>query len=161
MPLYTTLLAVEDEDGPLAGVIVVPALGERVWAAPGAGCFHDGRPCRVSTQSSMADAYVTTSSYSRWPDEALVAARRSFHEMRTWGDGYGYVLVATGRLDVMVDPVAEPYDLAAMPVILSEAGGRFTDLGGVERYDGGSGLATNGVLHDEVLALLATASPTA
>jgi histidinol-phosphatase len=60
----------------------------------------------------------------------------------------------------MVDPLAAPYDLAPMPLVLSEAGGRFTDLTGVERYDGGSGLATNGTLHDEVLALLATTSPT-
>jgi histidinol phosphatase-like enzyme (inositol monophosphatase family) len=154
VPLYTTLLAVEDETGPLVGVIVVPAFGERVWAATGAGCFHDGRPCRVSTQGSLADAYITTSSYSRWPDDALIAASHTFAEMRTWGDGYGYLLVATGRMDVMVDPVAEPYDLAAMPVIIGEAGGRFTDLGGTERYDGGSGVATNGVLHDDVLAVL-------
>jgi histidinol phosphatase-like enzyme (inositol monophosphatase family) len=154
VPLYTTLLAVEDESGPLAGVIVVPALGERVWAAAGQGCFHDGRPCHVSPQASMSDAYVTTSSYSRWSDDALVAARGAFAEMRTWGDGYGYLLVATGRIDVMVDPVAEPYDLAPMPVIIGEAGGRFTDLAGAPRYDGGSGVATNGILHDDVLALL-------
>jgi histidinol-phosphatase len=74
--------------------------------------------------------------------------------MRTWGDGYGYLLVATGRMDVMVDPQVEPYDVAAMPVVLTEAGGRFTDLAGREGYAGGSGLATNGLLHDEVLALL-------
>jgi fructose-1,6-bisphosphatase/inositol monophosphatase family enzyme len=80
-------------------------------------------------------------------------------QLRTWGDGYGYALVATGRADAMVDPEAAPYDLAPMPLILAEAGGRFTDLAGDERYDGGSGLATNGALHDEVLALL-TATPT-
>jgi histidinol-phosphatase len=154
VPLYTTLLAVEDETGPLAGVIVVPALGERVWAATDAGCFHDGRPCRVSTQASLADAYLTTSSYSHWTEGALLAAHRSGAALRTWGDGYGYLLVATGRMDVMVDPVVEPYDVAAMPVIIGEAGGRFTDDRGRAGYDGGSGVATNGVLHDDVLALL-------
>jgi histidinol-phosphatase len=154
VPLYTTLLAVEDETGPLAGVIVVPALSERVWAERGAGCFHDGRPCRVSAVSSVEDAYLTTSSYSHWPEDALVAVRRSGAAMRTWGDGYGYLLVATGRMDAMVDPVVEPYDVAAMPVIISEAGGRFTDTSGAVRYDGGSGVATNGLLHDEVLSLL-------
>jgi histidinol-phosphatase len=154
VPLYTTLLAVEDETGPLAGVIVVPALGERVWAATGAGCFHDGRPCRVSAQANLGDAYLTTSSYSHWSEDALVAAHRSGAALRTWGDGYGYLLVATGRMDVMVDPVVEPYDVAAMPVILGEAGGRFTDAAGRDGYDGGSGVATNGLLHDDVLALL-------
>jgi histidinol-phosphatase len=154
VPLYTTLLAVEDETGPLAGVIVVPALTERVWASTGGGCFHDGSPCRVSAQASLSGAYLTTSSYSHWPEDALLAAHRSGAALRTWGDGYGYLLVATGRMDVMVDPEAEPYDLAAMPVIIGEAGGRFTDRTGAARYDGGSGVATNGVLHDDVLALL-------
>jgi histidinol-phosphatase len=76
--------------------------------------------------------------------------------MRTWGDGYGYALVATGRVEVMVDPIAARWDLAAMPVILGEAGGRFTDLSGSARTDGGSGLATNGTLHDAMLELLRT-----
>jgi histidinol-phosphatase len=75
--------------------------------------------------------------------------------MRTWGDGYGYLLVATGRMDAMVDPIVAPYDVGPMPVILAEAGGRFTDLAGNDGYAGGSGVATNGILHDEVLALLA------
>jgi histidinol phosphatase-like enzyme (inositol monophosphatase family) len=153
VPLYTTLLAVEDEGGPLAGVIVVPALGERVWAGRGEGCFHDGRACRVSTTASLDAAYLSTSSYSHWPEEALLAARRSGASLRTWGDGYGYLLVATGRIDVMVDPAVAPYDVAAMPVILGEAGGRFSDLAGGAGYDGGSGLASNGVLHQAALDL--------
>jgi histidinol-phosphatase len=154
VPLYSTLLAVEDEHGVAAGVIVVPALDEIVWAGRGLGCFHDGRACRVSATADVADAYLTTSSYSHWPEPALLAARRSGMAMRTWGDGYGYLLVATGRMDAMVDPEVSPYDVAAMPVVLAEAGGRFTDLQGRDGYDGGSGLATNGVLHDEVRALL-------
>jgi histidinol-phosphatase len=161
VPLYTTLLAVEDEHGLAAGVIVMPALDEVVWAGRGRGCWHDGAPAAVSTTADLADGYLTTSGYSHWPEDMLLAVRRSGLQMRTWGDGYGYALVATGRMDAMVDPIAAPYDLAPMPLVLAEAGGRFTDLTGVERYDGGSGLATNGTLHDEVLALLATTSPTA
>ena len=160
VPLYTTLLAVEDEHGLAAGVIVMPALDEVVWAGRGRGAWHDGRPATVSRTESLAEGYLTTSGYSHWPEEMLLAVRRSGLQMRTWGDGYGYALVATGRMDVMVDPSAQPYDLAPMPLIVAEAGGRFTDLGGVQRYDGGSGLATNGVLHDEVLGLLTT-NPTA
>ena len=154
VPLYTTLLAVEDEHGVAAGAIVVPALAEAVWAGRGLGCFHDGRPCTVSDTAAVADAYLTTSSYSHWPEPALLNVRRSGMALRTWGDGYGYLLVATGRMDVMVDPEVAPYDVAAMPVILAEAGGRFTDLDGRDGYAGGSGIATNAVLHDEVLALL-------
>jgi histidinol-phosphatase len=154
VPLYTTLLAVEDEHGVAAGVIVVPALQERVWAGRGLGCFHDGRPCRVSSVDRVDEAYLTTSGYSYWPEPMLLAAQRSGMTMRTWGDGYGYLLVATGRVDVMVDPTVRPYDIAAMPVILEEAGGRFTALDGREGYDHGSGVATNGVLHDAVLGLL-------
>lgn len=154
VPLYTTLLAVEDEHGIAAGVIVVPALDEVVWAGRGRGCFHDGRPCRVSSVTSFEEAYLTTSSYSLWPEAMLLAVRRSGMTMRTWGDGYGYLLVATGRMEVMVDPVVEPYDIAAMPVVLTEAGGRFTDLSGNPGFAGGSGVASNGALHDDVLTLL-------
>jgi histidinol-phosphatase len=154
VPLYTTLLAVEDEHGVAAGAIVVPALGEAVWAGRGLGCFSEKGPCRVSDVATFDGAYLTTSSYSHWPEEALLAVRRSGMTMRTWGDGYGYLLVATGRMDVMVDTEVAPYDVAAMPIVLAEAGGRFTDLAGNEGYAGGSGVATNGLLHDEVLALL-------
>jgi histidinol-phosphatase len=156
VPLYTTLLAVEDEHGVAAGAIVVPALDEAVWAGRGLGCFHDGRRCQVSATTDVAGAYLTTSGYSHWPEDALLAVRRSGMTMRTWGDGYGYLLVATGRMEVMVDPAVSPYDVAPMPVVLAEAGGRFTDLAGNEGYAGGSGLATNGLLHAEVLALLAS-----
>lgn len=154
VPLYTTLLAVEDEHGVAAGVIVVPALGEAVWAGRGLGCFHDGRLCSVSAVTALDEAYLTTSSYSHWPEEGLLAVRRSGMHMRTWGDGYGYLLVATGRVEAMVDPEVATYDVAPMPVILAEAGGRFTDLAGNDGHSGGSGLATNGVLHGELLQLL-------
>ena len=75
-------------------------------------------------------------------------------QMRTWGDAYGYALVATGRVDVMVDPIAAVWDVAPMTVIIPEAGGRFTDLSGTARADGGSGVASNGLLHEAVLPLL-------
>jgi fructose-1,6-bisphosphatase/inositol monophosphatase family enzyme len=83
-----------------------------------------------------------------------MAARASGMFLRTWGDGYGYALVATGRVEAMVDPVAAPWDVAAMPIIIGEAGGRFTDFAGSPTIDGGNGLATNGRLHDEVLQVV-------
>ena len=154
VPLYTNLVAVDDEHGPAVGVINMPALGETVYAGRDLGCFCNDTPARVSDRTALPGGYLTTSGFDYWDDDVLLAIRHSGLQMRTWGDGYGYALVATGRVDVMVDPVAGAWDLAPMPVIIGEAGGRFTDLGGAERIDGGSGVASNGRVHDEVLALL-------
>ncbi len=155
VPLYSTLLALHDGDGPALGVIGLPALGQVVYAGRGLGCWSDGRPARVSDTTTLDGAYLTTSGYNHWPDPALLAVKHAGCKLRTWGDGYGYALVATGRADAMVDPVVELYDVAAMPVILTEAGGRFTTLDGREDADGGSGVATNGRVHDQLLRLLA------
>ena len=154
VPLYATLVAFEDEHGPALGVIELPALGETIYAGRGLGCFCNGTPARVSDRDSIRGSYLTTSGFDYWAEKALAAVRASGMFMRTWGDGYGYALVATGRVEAMVDPVAAAWDVAAMPVIIGEAGGKFTDFAGVTRLDGGSGLATNGRLHDEVLELV-------
>jgi len=154
VPLYSNLLAVEDAHGIAIGVINIPALGETVWAGRGLGCFCNGEPARVSTLADPAEAYVSTSGFTPWSDAAILALQRSGAKMRTWGDGYGYVLVATGRIDAMVDPIAELYDLAPMPVILAEAGGRFTSLDGDDGPGHGHGLASNGLVHDALLATL-------
>jgi histidinol-phosphatase len=102
----------------------------------------------------MGRAYLSSSGFESWDPAALLRVRQAGAALRTWGDGYGYLLVAAGRVDVMVDPTAERYDLAAMPVILSECGGRFSDVSGSPTTTGGSAVASNGRLHDEVLALL-------
>ncbi len=154
VPLYSNLLALEDEHGIAVGVINIPALGETVWAGRGRGCWCNGEPARVRACEDIAAAYVTTSGLGPWSDEAILALQQSGASLRTWGDGYGYVLVATGRVDAMVDPIAELYDLAPMPVILAEAGGRFTSLEGEEGPDRGSGIASSGPLHDALLGLL-------
>jgi histidinol phosphatase-like enzyme (inositol monophosphatase family) len=154
--LYSNLLALEDEHGIALGVINVPALGETVYAARGLGCYCNGVPARVSERSELSESYLSTSSFGEWDETVLLGVRRAGLELRTWGDGYGYALVATGRLDAMADVWAQPYDVAAMPVIISEAGGRFTDWRGVPGYEGGSGLASNGRIHDELLKLLAS-----
>ena len=155
VPLYSNLLAMSDAGGSALGVINIPALDEIVYAARGLGCHHNGAPCRVSTTPTLDGAYVSTSGFGYWPRAALDRVLDSSCFLRTWGDGYGYFLVATGRIDAMVDPVVNTYDIAPMSVILAEAGGRFSDFTGVDRADGGSGVATNGHLHDALLALLA------
>jgi histidinol phosphatase-like enzyme (inositol monophosphatase family) len=154
VPLYSTLLAFEDEHGSAIGVIDLPALGETVYAGRGLGCFCNGTPATVSRRDRLRGSYLTTSGFDYWTEHALAAVRASGLFMRTWGDGYGYALVATGRVEAMVDPIAAAWDVAAMPVIIGEAGGAFTDFAGATRVDGGSGLATNGALHAEVLELV-------
>ena len=162
VPLYSNLLAVEDEHGWAVGVINLPALDECVYAGRGLGCFQDDRrgtrrPAHVGTRSQQP--LFTASGYTHWDEDALLAVKRAGWTLRTWGDGYGYALVATGRADAMVDPAANLWDVAPMPVILGEAGGRFTTVDGAElRTDtdpsSASGVATNGVGHDDLLALL-------
>jgi histidinol phosphatase-like enzyme (inositol monophosphatase family) len=154
VPLYCTLLAYDDEHGPAIGVIDLPALGETVYAGRGLGCFCNDEPAHVSDRTHLWGSYLTTSGFDYWDERALTAARESGMYMRTWGDGYGYALVATGRCEAMVDPVAAPWDVAAMPVIIGEAGGRFSDFNDVVTIDGGTGLATNGRLHGEVLDIV-------
>ena len=154
VPLYSNLMALEDEHGIAVGVINLPALGETVWAGRGLGAWSERGPARVSEHGELAGAYVMSSSLSHWPPGRVAALEAAGALLRTWGDGYGYALVATGRVAAMVDPVVEPYDIGPMPVILQEAGGRFTDLAGGEGIDGGSGVATNGHLHGELLAVL-------
>ncbi len=154
VPLYSTLLALDDEHGPAVGVIVLPAAGRAVYAGRGRGCWEDGVPARVSTTDSLDATWLNASSYSHWDDGALLAVKHAVRSLRTWGDGFGYALVATGRADAMVDPTVERYDVAPMPVILAEAGGRFTSVDGRADAGEGSGVATNGLIHDDLLALL-------
>jgi histidinol phosphatase-like enzyme (inositol monophosphatase family) len=154
VPLYSTLLALDDEHGPAVGVIALPATGQAVYAGRGLGCWADGAPARVSTTAALDGAWLTASSYSHWEDPALLGVKHAGCHLRTWGDGYGYALVATGRMDAMVDPTVARYDIAAMPVVITEAGGRFTSIHGEPGAEGGSGVATNGLLHDDLLAVL-------
>lgn len=154
VPLYSNLLAIEDADGIGIGVINLPALGETVYAGRGLGCFLDGERVSVNDRDVVEGSYLTCSGLTRWEPEMFVAAKGAGLHIRTWGDGFGYALVATGRVEAMFDPIAELYDLAPMPVIMSEAGGRFTDSAGRPGPDGGSGLATNGQFHDELLRVL-------
>ena len=158
VPLYSNLLALEDAHGIAVGVINLPALGETVWAGRGLGCWSERGAEHVSTQQTMAGAYVASSSLTHWPPGRVAALESAGAILRTWGDGYGYALAATGRIAAMYDPQVEPYDVGPMPVIFAEAGGRFTDRLGTTRIDGGSGLGSNGHVHDELLALL-TATP--
>lgn len=156
VPLYGNLLALVDEHGPAVGVINLPALGETIWAGRGRGCFCNGVSCRVSGHASLDGAYAMTSGFGYWPDDALRAVLRSPVIFRTWGDAYGYALVATGRAEAMIDPLANPWDVAPMAVIIPEAGGRYSTFDGddgPEAWKTGSGVGTNGAVHDALIGL--------
>ncbi|MFN8533905.1 MAG: inositol monophosphatase family protein [Dehalococcoidia bacterium] len=149
VPLYAVLVAAEREGEIVAGAIYLPGLGELVDAGRGLGCRWNGRRCRVSTVERLEDAYLLGSSFKEAGrvDGLLAAAGTT----RTWGDGYGYALVATGRAEIMFDLGANLWDLAAPKICVEEAGGRFSDFDGATSAANGDGLATNGLLHQAAL----------
>ena len=169
VPLYATLLGCRHEGRGVIGVIAIPALEEMAWAVVGAGAWYARGgaapvPARVSRRTVLADSLVCSSDFTGFGEwsggRAAGATARDRLEAacglaRTWGDGYGYLLVATGRADVMIDPRLNAWDAAAVETVVSEAGGRFSDWQGLPRIDSGDGLATNGVVHEEVLRVLA------
>jgi histidinol phosphatase-like enzyme (inositol monophosphatase family) len=156
VPLYGTLIGVEVRGEPVVGVIHLPALGETVAAARGEGCTSNGRGCRVSAVDRLERGLLVVT------DERVARARSGAYDrlvartemQRTWADCYGYALVATGRAEVALDPIMNVWDCAALLPIVEEAGGRFTDWRGRRTIRGNEGVATNGLLHDEVLRLV-------
>jgi histidinol-phosphatase len=158
VPLWGTLIAVIDGTDVLAGAIFCPAVDELIAAAPGEGAWWNGARCSVSTVDRIDRATVLTSSDYGPGDEMRRDAWRelSYRALvsRTWGDCYGYLLVATGRADVMADPRMAVWDAAPLLPIIEEAGGVFTDWSGARTVFGRSAIATNAALADEVRALL-------
>jgi histidinol-phosphatase len=164
VPLYAVLIGIEVRGIPAVGVAHFPAVGETVAAAHGLGCRWwrgvDGTPApaSVSPVDSLPKSLALTTDFDRVQSSAVGPGwkelARSVELTRGWGDAYGHILVATGRADVMVDPVLSSWDAAPLLPIVREAGGRFTDLAGNETIHGGSGVSTNGRLHSEVLRVL-------
>jgi histidinol phosphatase-like enzyme (inositol monophosphatase family) len=158
VPLYGVLIALEEAGEAVLGVLHFPALGESVWAARGEGCWWDGRRARVSDVATLEEALVLTTD-----TEAFVGIERQHGwdrlraragTVRSWGDCYGYALVATGRAEAMLDPVLSPWDSAALLPVIEEAGGVFTDWEGARTHLGGSGVATSAALAAEVRLML-------
>lgn len=159
VPMWGTLVAVSEGDTVLAGAAFFPALEEMLVAAIGEGCWHNGARARVSGVSSLAEATVLTTDerFAATPARAegwrRLASRAAI--ARTWGDCYGYLLVATGRAEAMTDGIVARWDTAAVERCVTEAGGVFTDWNGVPTPFGGSAIATNGALAAEVRTVLA------
>jgi histidinol phosphatase-like enzyme (inositol monophosphatase family) len=159
VPLYANLLALLDGDRALLGIIHLPALNETVYAVRGEGCYCNGRRAQVSHVEQLQDAVLLASGLDAFGDKATAWQRlcSATYLQRTWGDAYGYALVATGRAEIMLDPVVALWDCAPLQVILEEAGGTFTDWHGNATIHAGEGIATNGRLLPQVLRTIAPA----
>jgi histidinol-phosphatase len=165
IPVWATLLALQDGEEITVGVVSAPALRRRWWAARGQGAFVDDglaagrRRIHVSAVRELGDAQLCFPGLDDWNgsrggiDGLLELARRCWRS-RGFGDFWSYMLVAEGAADVTCEPVVSLWDLAAPQVIVEEAGGRFTDLHGVRTADGGDAIATNGLLHEEVVTIV-------
>ncbi|MDB5102832.1 MAG: histidinol-phosphate phosphatase [Fibrobacteres bacterium] len=161
VPLFGTLLALLEKGKPIVGVISLPALGHVVHASAGGGCKLDGKPCSVSRIASIEESLLLDGSISTMErlghGSAWTALRTRAKLHRGWGDCYGHFLVATGRAEAMVDPIVSVWDVAPMAIILPEAGGRFSTIDGADTITGGSGISSNGLVHEEILKGMAKA----
>lgn len=162
VPVWASLVALQQDGVVTVGVVSAPALGRRWWAARGLGAFcRDDRGTRrlqVSAVARLADASVSYSSLTGWEEQGrldgLLQLSREVWRTRAYGDFWSHVMVAEGVVDASFEPEVSLWDLAPLQVVVEEAGGRFTDLAGTARPDGGSAVCSNGLLHDEVLARL-------
>lgn len=158
VPAFATLIALEEDGELVLGVASAPALGLRWWAARGLGAYRNGRPIRVSTVARLEDAHVCHGNLEGWVRtgqlERLAAVIADCWGSSGYGDFWMHLLVAEGAADAALEPTVEVWDLAAIKVIVEEAGGRLTNLEGVSSAAGGSALSSNGYLHAEILRRL-------
>lgn len=155
IPVWASLIALERDGVVVCGVASAPALGRRWWAARGEGAWRNGEPIHVSATERVAAATVSfaRSSLRHAPQQTRALVLAAAHGQQ-FGDFWAHMLVAEGAVDAAFEHTMEPWDCAAVQVIVEEAGGRFTNLAAEQRYDGGSAVSTNGLVHDEVLAAL-------
>jgi histidinol phosphatase-like enzyme (inositol monophosphatase family) len=162
VPTYAMLLALEVDGAPVLGAIHLPVVGQTLVGATGAGAWVDGRPARVSECDDLAAARLVTSGYEYWRDHSTDEHRAGFGRLvdatrfaRTWGDGYGYFLVATGRVELYCDPICgAAWDIAPMTVLLTEAGGRITQFDGAPIAPMTTVLASNAALYPRARAVV-------
>jgi len=163
VPLYGTLIGIEYDGQPVAGVIHMPALDECLYASRGGGAWYlqgqkAKQPARVSQCAPLSQGLFLTSEVASFDEvdgrDVYLRLQSVARLSRTWGDCYGYLMVATGRAELMVDPVAAVWDLAPLLPILEEAGGTFTDWQGRRTIHSGQAIATNGLVLDEVLTIM-------
>lgn len=159
VPLYSVLLGLEISGSIEVGVAYFPGLDESVYAARGEGAYWNGRRCQVTKTQTLDESIISCTNPAAFSQYGKEAAwnrliKRAYH-VSGWSDAYGHALVATGRIEVMADPIMEPYDAGPFPVILHEAGGYFGDWSGNETIHGNEGISTTKHLLPEVLEVLA------
>lgn len=158
VPLYGVLVGLEVDGQMVLGVVNLPALDELISAASGVGCTWNGMATQVSATASLADALLLSTDFGTCEPHGFGRAaellQRQVHARRTWGDAYGHVLVATGRADVMLDPIMNAWDCAPLLPIVEEAGGTFTNWQGQRTIFGGNAISTNGKLFDSVMSVI-------
>jgi histidinol phosphatase-like enzyme (inositol monophosphatase family) len=158
VPLYGVMIGLETAGDPVLGVVNIAALGELVYAARGLGCFWNGARARVSATATLDEALLLATDFGMCErygfGPATERLQRRVAQRRTWGDCYGHILVATGRADIMLDPVMNVWDCAALLPIVEEAGGTFTDWRGERTIRGGNAISTNGALFDPVMQII-------
>jgi histidinol-phosphatase len=164
VPVWATLISLVDEGQPVLGLVSAPALNRRWWAANGSGAWtgrslSSARRIHVSAVGELSHASLSYSSLTGWRE---IGRREQFLDLtdecwrtRAYGDFWSYMLVAEGAVDIAAEPELAVHDMAALVPIVTEAGGRFTSLDGQDGPWGGNAVATNGLLHDEVLRRLA------
>ncbi len=162
VPLYGTMVGVEKSGRATIGSVYLPGLDEGIYAAVGEGAWHfqgSGAPvrARVSNKERLADCVLVTSEVETFGDRDAAGVYAALADKvffaRTWGDVYGYLLVATGRVDIMIDAKLSVWDAAAVKPIIEEAGGRFSDWAGVATIEAGESIGSNGAVHEAVLEL--------
>ena len=164
LPIWATLIARETDGAINVGVVSAPALGLQWWAAKGLGAFCDDRRLQVSNVEAFDHCFL---SYTESPEWTLKGRRVGIDRLRSgvgreraFGDFWQHMMVAEGQIDVAAEAIVSFWDLAALKIIVEEAGGVFSDLDGVARADGGSALSSNGRLHSQVVRELANARST-
>jgi histidinol-phosphatase len=158
VPVWGTLIALEEQGHVTVGAVSAPALGRRWWARRGDGAFGNGTRLRVSSISTLKEAFIGYDSVTDFKP-SQVGARfvdllHACDRSRGFGDFWAHMLVAEGAIDIALEPKVATWDMAPIQIIVEEAGGRFTSFAGEARPDGGSGLSTNGAVHDAVLGYL-------
>ena len=163
VPVWATLIALLVDGGPVVGMVSAPALNRRWWAELGGGTWTEmnggeSRQIHVSGVRSLTDASLSFSSLSGWLErgsrDKFLSLTDSVWRVRAFGDFFSYCLVAEGAVDIATEPELSLWDMAALVPIVTEAGGRFTDLSGTPGPHGGNAVATNGLLHSAVLSAL-------
>jgi histidinol-phosphatase len=159
VPVWATLIALRRGQTPMCAVVSAPALRRRWWASRGDGAHDEaGVRLHVSTIASLADAYVSCTDLRDFETTGHKAAFRSLvsrcRHIRAFGDFWSHMLVAEGAIDVGIEPVVNAWDVAAVQLIVEEAGGRFSDFDGASSIGTGNVVTSNGLLHEQVLALM-------